>query len=264
MDRGYSHGAPPAPAICSAPAVEVRIAGDVKRSGPLLDEVCEGRVDLAFAAGSKHDELQPSAPRRHLRLVQLQLGIRIVRVHEHGDDGGIGNELVQQLQSLRREQIGEEGDARDIAARPVEAGDKSVLDRVAAETEDDRYRCGRGLGRERRDGVLAAITATRRRTRSAANAGSRSYCPSAERNSIATFRPSTKPASLRPWRKRAMFCVGPAADVPSRYPITGIAGCCARAASGHAAAAPPRSVMNSRRFIRSPRRRAAIASRWGR
>ncbi len=41
-----------------------------------------------------------------------------------------------------------------------------------------------------------------------------------------------------------------------RNPITGIAGCCARAASGHATAAPPRSVMNSRRFIRSPRRRA--------
>ena len=40
-------------------------------------------------------------------------------------------------------------------------------------------------------------------------------------------------------------------DVGSRNPITGIAGCCARAASGHAAAAPPSSVMNSRRFIRS-------------
>ncbi len=34
-----------------------------------------------------------------------------------------------------------------------------------------------------------------------------------------------------------------------RKPITGIAGCCARAAHGHVAAAPPRSVMNSRRFI---------------
>src|SRR5262249_26633093 len=38
-----------------------------------------------------------------------------------------------------------------------------------------------------------------------------------------------------------------------RSPITGIAGCCARAASGHEAA-PPMSVMNARRFIiRSPR-----------
>jgi hypothetical protein len=31
------------------------------------------------------------------------------------------------------------------------------------------------------------------------------------------------------------------------HPITGIAGCCARATSGHVAA-PPSSVMNSRRF----------------
>ena len=40
-----------------------------------------------------------------------------------------------------------------------------------------------------------------------------------------------------------------AADDPLlRYPITGIAGCCACATSGHVAA-PPSSVMNSRRFI---------------
>jgi hypothetical protein len=32
-------------------------------------------------------------------------------------------------------------------------------------------------------------------------------------------------------------------------------GCCARAASGHATAVPPSSVINSRRFTRSPRRR---------
>src|SRR5262249_27543745 len=35
-------------------------------------------------------------------------------------------------------------------------------------------------------------------------------------------------------------------------PITGIAGCCARAASGHAAA-PPINVMNSRRFTDASR-----------
>ena len=40
---------------------------------------------------------------------------------------------------------------------------------------------------------------------------------------------------------------------------TGITGCCARAASGHAAA-PPSSVMNSRRLTRSPRRRGQAAS----
>src|SRR6516165_11393884 len=44
--------------------------------------------------------------------------------------------------------------------------------------------------------------------------------------------------------KRAFVSGLPAA----RYPITGTPGCCAPAASGHAAAAPPRSVMKSRRF----------------
>jgi uncharacterized protein YchJ len=39
------------------------------------------------------------------------------------------------------------------------------------------------------------------------------------------------------------------ADWAFRNPITGVAGCCARAASGQAAAAPPSSVMNARRFI---------------
>jgi hypothetical protein len=34
-----------------------------------------------------------------------------------------------------------------------------------------------------------------------------------------------------------------------RNPITGIVAGCARAASGHAAAAPPSSVMKSRRFM---------------
>jgi hypothetical protein len=49
-------------------------------------------------------------------------------------------------------------------------------------------------------------------------------------------------------------CQASTGDVLRRNPTTGIAACCARAASGHAAA-PPSSVMNSRRFTRSPRRR---------
>ena len=41
----------------------------------------------------------------------------------------------------------------------------------------------------------ATMTETGRRTSSAASAGSRSYSPCAQRYSMATFRPSTKPAS---------------------------------------------------------------------
>src|SRR5262249_37026303 len=63
---------------------------------------------------------------------------------------------------------------------------------------------------------------------------------------------------LRTWRKarRRSACVS--GDLDSRNPITGIAGCWARAASGHAAAAPPTSDMNSRRFTASDSRAFAL------
>jgi hypothetical protein len=61
------------------------------------------------------------------------------------------------------------------------------------------------------------------------------------------FWPSIKPASFRPLRNASTKRADPAADVFLMNPITGVPGCCARAASGHAAA-PPSSVMNSRRF----------------
>ena len=51
-------------------------------------------------------------------------------------------------------------------------------------------------------------------------------------------------------------CVNSLAEAPLRNPITGIFDCCAPAASGHASAAPPSSVMNVRRFIISASRTA--------
>src|SRR5262249_56479418 len=61
--------------------------------------------------------------------------------------------------------------------------------------------------------------------------------------------------SGRPRRNAAAMGRNPSGDAALRNPITGITPCCARAASGHVAAAPPSSVMNSRRLIQSPRRR---------
>jgi len=46
-----------------------------------------------------------------------------------------------------------------------------------------------------------------------------------------------------------------------RKPITGIASCCARAASGYAIAAPPRSVMKSRRLMQPPRVRTWLGQK---
>jgi hypothetical protein len=66
---------------------------------------------------------------------------------------------------------------------------------------------------------------------------------------MATFSPSTKPASLKPRRNAATKLVRGSGEPAWRNPITGIVACCARAASGHVPAAPPSSVMNPRRFI---------------
>ena len=61
-------------------------------------------------------------------------------------------------------------------------------------------------------------------------------------------RPRCSRFPWRPWRNASQTVRDACqAMCRSRNPITGIAGCCARAASGHAAAAPPSSVMNSRR-----------------
>ena len=82
-------------------------------------------------------------------------------------------------------------DAGRIAARPGKAGDQTKLDRVFADAEDDRDRCGRSFGRLAAAVPGVAITATRRRTRSAMSDGRRSYWPSSQWYSTVTFWPST-------------------------------------------------------------------------
>ena len=72
--------------------------------------------------------------------------------------------------------------------------------------------------------------------------------------------PSTKPASFSPRRKAgiATSAKKPGKPKPDRTPITRRCSC-ARAASGHVAAAP-RNAMNSRRFISRPSGRARHAT----
>jgi hypothetical protein len=53
--------------------------------------------------------------------------------------------------------------------------------------------------------------------------------------------------ACRPVVDTVVIHTGHSRDAIARNPIIGIAGCCARAPSGDAAA-PPRSAMNSRRF----------------
>ena len=57
------------------------------------------------------------------------------------------------------------------------------------------------------------------------------------------------PLPSGPGETRRPVCATSASGALRRNPTTGIAGCCARAASGQPAVAPPSSVINSRRFM---------------
>ena len=236
---------------------------------------CEGRARSRSALRAV-ERLQLARPMRGAAAshrLQHRLGRRIVRIHEHGRiASACGTSSLQQLQPLRRRAPCSKnvtpvtlppGRAR-LATRPD-------ADRIADRREDDRNRRGRlpwprdapacrrasaitstlranQIGRQRRQPIVLALRpAVFDRERSGPRR-SRVRCSPA-RNAVDSARMTGSSATQAP-----------------RNPITGIAGCCARAASGHAAAAPPSSVMNSRRFIRSPRRRgrAASAARRGR
>jgi hypothetical protein len=88
-------------------------------------------------------------------------------------------------------------------------------------------------------GVLigVTITATRRRTISAASAGGfiAAFSPAVFDRHILTIE---VPGLVQAFVKRGNVSANVEADALCRNPITGIAGCCARAASGHAAAPP--------------------------
>jgi hypothetical protein len=97
------------------------------------------------------------------------------------------------------------------------------------------------------------MTSTFSRTNSAAISAARSVRPSAQRYSIATLRPSIQPSSRSRCTKAAIHWLVADAVLEFKNPMVGsFEGCCARAASGHAVAAPPRSVINSRRLIAYP------------
>ena len=93
------------------------------------------------------------------------------------------------------------------------------------------------FGRKAAGVAEATITAARRRTSSAANSGNRSLRPCAHRYSIATILTFDITGFFQTFAERTQTLYVKLRRSLPRNPITGIVGCCARAASGHA---PPR------------------------
>ena len=231
----------------------------LRRSGspPTTERIGRSRTNVAKAASisrlvlALNDlDLQPDGARRRLHVSQRGLGSRgIGRIDEHGDTSGPGTSSCSNSSRFALKLDCQMIEPGDIAARPSEAGDKTKPDRVVGDHEDDGNCRGRRLGCERR--MQCRSRRSQRlvgATRSAASAGSRS---------ILTLGPAIFDRHVRaldvaqlaagPGGMRADASAIVSASWRQETRSRGIAGCCARAASGHAAAAPPSSVMNSRR-----------------
>ena len=69
-------------------------------------------------------------------------------VNKHGNANSLWQHVVQEPQSLCFYLGDKKIDARRIAARPSEVGDKTKLNWVLGDAEDDRDRCCCSFGRE--------------------------------------------------------------------------------------------------------------------
>src|SRR5262245_47773828 len=100
--------------------------------------------------------------------------------------------------------------------------------------------------------LLAKTTSGESATNSAAYLRKRSRSPAPQRYSIRTLRPTAQPSSASPCAKAVMYSspLGSLSTMLTSTPMrrTLAEGCCACTVSGHAAA-PPSSVMNSRRLM---------------
>src|SRR5262245_28393121 len=195
--------------------------------------------------------LHPERWRRALDGTELTHAGGICWVSKYRHPRDLGRDLFEQLQPFGADRELVHGEAGGVAARPRQAIDKTAADRIGDQYENDRHHAGclphgpstRCGGRQ--DDIRP------RAVSSAAYRGKRSASPPAQRTSMSTLRPTAKPASCSPCRNAATrLCPsGSSAARCMSTPIRRIfCACCARAASGHAAA-PPSSAMNARRLM---------------
>ena len=234
---------------CCEPIVE-GIRANAHGHQPAAVPAREGAYRDRFRRRFGDDQCRaPNACAAACACLRMAHRIRIGRVLQNAERCGYRHHFVQQLELL-----GIRLTARLVTPVRLPPGrarlaTQAVLDRVDAGLEHDR------------NGVIAAFAATvagiadghdhrRATSRPARRASwsSRSYRPSADRYSNATFWPSTKPVAFspfwngardgnpRPAGNRRKGCRSPASPAAARC-----------AANGHAAAALPNVNMNSRR-----------------
>jgi hypothetical protein len=129
----------------SAPIIKKWIGCNQERVDVLLINGSESGFEVAFGAGIEYTNLAPERVHCRLKFCQLRLRDRVIQICKHSDDGGSGSQFKQKLQTFCHCLAGNQRYARDVAARPIEAGDEPKHDGVAANYEDNRNGRGRCL-----------------------------------------------------------------------------------------------------------------------
>jgi hypothetical protein len=160
-----------------------------------------------------------------------------------------GCDLLQQLQPFRADAIFEQRKPSGIAARSRQAFDKAGGDRIGDVREHDRHDLGRSLQRRRCSAVGRQYDVGGQRNQFPRISAAVGLADSPTRIDphVAPRAPAHLLQPLQNAACRVCPCGSSATPISSPIRLT-LSGCCARAASGHAIAAPPNSVMNSRRF----------------
>src|SRR4051794_8645949 len=120
-----------------AAAVEQWAGTDHERINRLLRKARKGRIDIAAGGGFEDFDLLPKGRGRSLNVGDKGLIEGKFGLNQHANAHGSRLQLMQQPKLLCPKLSSDKRDTRDIATRPVEAGDKFVPDRVAPRCEHD-------------------------------------------------------------------------------------------------------------------------------
>ena len=217
-------------------------------------ECGDGALDLVGVAQPERAQVHPERRRHGLDSGELRDASGVARVLKDCHAGNAGGDVFEQFQPFRAHaEFGREKTG-GVTTRPRQAIDEAGADRVEDRHEHDRHGTGRQL-QLRNDRVARGkdeVWGERDELRRVStNPVGIARDPSVVDPHIAAIGPS--------------LCCSPCANAVARAidsgsstarfmstPMRGIRSrCSARAASGQAAAAPPRNVMKSRRFGRS-------------
>jgi hypothetical protein len=133
-----------------ARASEERIVADHESAGLQCGQGCEDRIDVALGACMQDVELQAQRAGRRLEMFRHDIAAGKGWVDERGQGARLGEQLMQELESLPIQLHVQRGHACEVATRSIEACSEADLNWIGASDENNGNRGCCSFGRCRR------------------------------------------------------------------------------------------------------------------